>query len=74
MLHEGIITHFSYYSLFICSGTYAGYRIIVNRKQKGNPILKYVRNVPWEFDSIVPDYELGRCACALYLSVKYHNR
>lgn len=29
--------------------------ILVSSRQKGNPILKFVRNVPWEFtDSIVP--------------------
>ncbi len=29
--------------------------ILVSTRQKGNPILKFVRNVPWEFtESIVP--------------------
>ena len=29
--------------------------ILVSSRQKGNPILKFVRNVPWEFtDTIVP--------------------
>lgn len=48
--------------------------ILVSSRQKGNPILKFVRNVPWEFtDSIVPDYVIGQNACALYLSLKYHT-
>lgn len=48
--------------------------ILVSSRQKGNPILKYVRNVPWEFtDSIIPDYVMGQTACALYLSLKYHT-
>ncbi|TRY97248.1 hypothetical protein DNTS_013729 [Danionella cerebrum] len=40
---------------------------------RGNPILKFVRNVPWEFGEVVPDYVLGRTTCALFLSVRYHN-
>ncbi|ESO12866.1 hypothetical protein HELRODRAFT_63358, partial [Helobdella robusta] len=40
---------------------------------KGNPILKLIKGVPWLFDSIVPDYQLGSTTCALYLSLKYHN-
>jgi len=32
-----------------------------------------VRNVPWEFGDIVPDYELSVTSCALYLSLRYHN-
>ena len=34
--------------------------ILVSSRQKGNPILKFVRNVPWEFtDSIVPGTEIS---------------
>lgn len=58
----------------LTSGGNSAYKILVNKKQKGNPILKFVRNVPWEFDAIIPDYDLGAGVCALYLSVKYHNR
>ncbi|XP_065107882.1 DNA excision repair protein ERCC-1 isoform X2 [Paramisgurnus dabryanus] len=43
------------------------------RSPRGNPILKFVRNVPWEFGEVVPDYVLGRTTCALFLSVRYHN-
>lgn len=35
--------------------------------QRGNPILKFVRSVPWEFGDIVPDYVLGQTTCALFL-------
>jgi len=35
--------------------------------QCGNPILKFVRNVPWEFGEIIPDYQLSSTSCALYL-------
>ncbi|XP_060679515.1 DNA excision repair protein ERCC-1, partial [Hemiscyllium ocellatum] len=39
---------------------------------RGNPILKFIRNVPWEFGDVVPDYVLGQTTCALYLSLRYH--
>ena len=48
--------------------------IQVNTKQRGNPILKSIRNVPWEFcEGIVPDYIVGQRACAMFLSVRYHT-
>ncbi|KAL8155388.1 DNA excision repair protein ERCC-1 [Apium graveolens] len=46
--------------------------ILVSHRQKGNPLLKHVRNVRWEFADIVCDYLLGQDTCALYLSVRYH--
>ncbi|XDV30314.1 hypothetical protein PO909_033258 [Leuciscus waleckii] len=51
----------------------SGNSIIVSPRQRGNPILKFVRNVPWEFGEVMPDYVLGRTTCALFLSVRYHN-
>lgn len=47
--------------------------IIVNSKQRGNPILKHIRNIPWEYGEIVPDYEIGRTSCSLFLSMRYHS-
>ena len=48
--------------------------ILVHPKQRGNPIIKSILNVPLEFrDDIVPDYVVGRTSCVLYLSLKYHN-
>lgn len=48
--------------------------ILVSSRQRGNPILKSIRIVPWEFsDSIVPDYVIGGKAGALYLSLRYHT-
>uniref|UniRef100_A0A8D0FN59 DNA excision repair protein ERCC-1 n=1 Tax=Strix occidentalis caurina TaxID=311401 RepID=A0A8D0FN59_STROC len=41
--------------------------------QRGNPVLKFVRNVPWEFGDVVPDYVLGQSTCALFLSLRYHH-
>lgn len=49
------------------------YTILVNPKQRGNPILKSITNVPWEYDDIIPDYIVGRTTCILYLSLRYHN-
>ncbi|XP_018612948.2 DNA excision repair protein ERCC-1 [Scleropages formosus] len=51
----------------------SGNSIIVSPRQRGNPILKFVRNVPWEFGEAVPDYVLGQTTCALFLSLRYHN-
>ena len=48
--------------------------IQVNVRQRGNPVLKSVRSVPWEFvEGILPDYVLGPRSCALFLSVRYHT-
>ncbi|KAL3824617.1 hypothetical protein ACJIZ3_020646 [Penstemon smallii] len=46
--------------------------ILVSHRQKGNPLLKHIRNVRWEFSDIVCDYLMGRNSCALYLSLRYH--
>ena len=48
--------------------------IYAHEVQRGNPLLKYIRNVKWEFSQdIVPDYVMGT-ACALFVSVKFHFR
>ncbi|KAJ7973384.1 DNA excision repair protein ERCC-1 [Quillaja saponaria] len=46
--------------------------ILVSHRQKGNPLLKHIRNVRWAFADIVCDYLLGKSSCALYLSLRYH--
>ncbi|XP_072253292.1 DNA excision repair protein ERCC-1 [Leuresthes tenuis] len=51
----------------------SGSSIIASPRQRGNPILKFVRSVPWEFGDVVPDYVLGQTTCALFLSLRYHN-
>ena len=35
--------------------------------QRGNPVLRFVCNVPWEFGDVLPDYVLGQSTCALFL-------
>jgi len=47
--------------------------IIVSPRQKGNPILNGIKQVPWEYGDVVPDYILGVTTCALFLSLKYHR-
>lgn len=48
--------------------------IRVHPNQRGNPILKSITSIPWEFDSsAVPDYVVGKSACILFLSIRYHN-
>jgi DNA excision repair protein ERCC-1 len=50
----------------------------VNPNQKGNPVLKYIRNVHWQFingregDAMMPDYVLGNSTSAVFLSLRYH--
>lgn len=41
--------------------------------QKGNPLLKFITNVSWEYSDIVPDYVMGKTTCALFLSIRYHQ-
>ncbi|KAL4831351.1 hypothetical protein H8958_010550 [Nasalis larvatus] len=48
--------------------------IIVSPRQRGNPVLKFVRNVPWEFGDVIPDYVLGQSTCALFLSPEEAGR
>ena len=35
-------------------------------------MLQFIRNVPWEYTEIVPDYVMGAKTCALFLSLRYH--
>jgi DNA excision repair protein ERCC-1 len=47
--------------------------LLVSKKQRGNPLLSYVRNCPVAYDDgLVPDYSIGHNCVALFLSVKYH--
>ncbi|CAM0956453.1 unnamed protein product [Alopecurus aequalis] len=46
--------------------------ILVSNRQKGNPLLKHIRNARWTFADIIPDYLIGQSSCALYISLRYH--
>ena len=37
-------------------------------KQKGNPVIGHIRQVPWEYGDIKCDYQVGATAGVLYLS------
>ena len=47
--------------------------LLVSTKQKGNDLIRFLRNVPYTYTKIVPDYIMGPNRCALFLSFKYHN-
>jgi DNA excision repair protein ERCC-1 len=47
--------------------------LYVSTRQRGNGILKYVRNVPFAYSKMVPDYIMATTSCALFLSLKYHH-
>ncbi|XP_049869651.1 DNA excision repair protein ERCC-1 [Pectinophora gossypiella] len=47
--------------------------VLVNQKQRGNPVLKFITSVPWEYDDVIPDYEIGKTIGILFISVRYHN-
>lgn len=52
---------------------WTGNSVLVHSRQKGNPILKYIRNVQWEYcDDIVPDYMMGQSSAGVFLSLRYH--
>ncbi|MCP9260880.1 Katanin p60 ATPase-containing subunit A1 [Dirofilaria immitis] len=49
-------------------------KLVINRKrQEGNPVLKYIRNVPFEWADIKADFEAGKELGVLYLSLKWHK-
>jgi len=56
---------------FISDG-YDPNKIQVSKRQRGNPILKHILNVPWTYANVKPDFVLGKTTCALFLSVRYH--
>ncbi|KAL4708294.1 hypothetical protein ACJJTC_007700 [Scirpophaga incertulas] len=47
--------------------------IPLNHSRRGNPLLKFITNIPWEYDDIIPDYEVGRTIGILFLSLRYYN-
>ncbi|KAJ3110003.1 ssDNA endonuclease and repair protein rad10 [Phlyctochytrium bullatum] len=48
-------------------------KILVNARQKGNPVLKHVKAVSWEYADIIPDFQVGVTSCVLFLSLRYHR-
>ncbi|KAL9188672.1 hypothetical protein ACHAXT_007050 [Thalassiosira profunda] len=50
-----------------------GNALHISTRQRGNPILAHIRNVPHQFSAMVPDYIFAPTRCALFLSLRYHN-
>jgi DNA excision repair protein ERCC-1 len=47
--------------------------ILVSLTQRGNPLLKHFRDVPWKFGEFrFADFLLGSYTCAFFLSMKFH--
>ncbi|KAG5359383.1 Mating-type switching protein [Yarrowia sp. C11] len=49
--------------------------ILVNKNQRGNKVLDFIKDVPWEYGAgdMVADYVTGSTSCVLFLSIKYHS-
>ncbi|PIC50525.1 hypothetical protein B9Z55_001392 [Caenorhabditis nigoni] len=56
------------------AGGGSGALVVNRRRQEGNPVLKYVRNVRYEWGDIGPDFECGPTFGVVYLSFKYHKQ
>ncbi|KAI8468891.1 MAG: hypothetical protein J3K34DRAFT_386077 [Monoraphidium minutum] len=50
----------------------AGAALLVSPRQQGNPLLKHVRMVRWQYKDITADYQMGQDAAAVFLSLRYH--
>lgn len=46
--------------------------VIVSSRQRGNPVLKAIKAVPWIYGPTTADYLIPEAACALFLSLRYH--
>ncbi|CAI6090310.1 unnamed protein product [Clonostachys chloroleuca] len=44
-----------------------GSHILVSPRQRGNPILTFIRAMGWEYSDIPADYVMGQTTCALFL-------
>lgn len=44
--------------------------VLVSKRQEGNPVLRHMRNVRWQFGDIVPDYLAGPNTAILFLSLR----
>ena len=45
----------------------------ISTRQRGNPLIAHIRNVPYKFSIMVPDYIFASTRCALFLSLRYHK-
>jgi DNA excision repair protein ERCC-1 len=54
-------------STSLCDGA-----IIVNPRQRGNPLVPLIRNLSVVYEDVIPDYVVGVSNCVLFLSLKFH--
>lgn len=47
-----------------------GAAILVSKRQQGNPLLKHIKQVRWQYADIVPDYMVGATTALLFLSIR----
>ncbi|KAL7306743.1 hypothetical protein TKK_0001112 [Trichogramma kaykai] len=47
--------------------------LLINPKQRGNPLIKHITGVPYEYSEMIPDYIVGPASCILFLSLRYHQ-
>uniref|UniRef100_A0A0G4GSK9 ERCC1-like central domain-containing protein n=1 Tax=Chromera velia CCMP2878 TaxID=1169474 RepID=A0A0G4GSK9_9ALVE len=47
--------------------------IVASPRQKGNPMLKFVRNAQIDYQEIICDYLVGKRNAVLYISIRYHR-
>ncbi|KAG0365118.1 ssDNA endonuclease and repair protein rad10 [Mortierella sp. AD032] len=47
--------------------------VVVRSSQRGNPLIQYIRNVPYEYGEVIPDFVVGLTSCVLFLSIRYHR-
>ncbi|KAL3907794.1 MAG: hypothetical protein SGILL_008727 [Bacillariaceae sp.] len=45
----------------------------VSPRQQGNDLLNYIKNVPIQLCTMIPDFIMSTTSCALFLSIKYHQ-
>ncbi|OII76171.1 DNA repair protein RAD10 [Cryptosporidium andersoni] len=47
--------------------------IVASNRQKGNPLIQYIKNTIYEFSSLVPDFLVGKYDAVIFISIKYHK-
>lgn len=47
--------------------------LIISNRQKMNPVVKKINRVRYKFNSIVPDFLVGKNNACIFISMKYHR-
>lgn len=48
-------------------------KMLISKRQEHNPLVKFIREVPYEFGDILADFQVGLTVGVLFLSLKYHR-